>query len=107
MKIFCKVSDEDDRILYDSIVETEACKELYQNAVKSLECTPDALQAILDYYMHCLKEHKRVWKDMLVKYVGEDQASAIFRAARYDPAKKVVFLPDIEGCALCSDMKSN
>jgi len=107
MKIFCKVAYEDDRILYDSIVEVEACQELYNNATRSLDCTPDALKAIFEYYMHCLKEHKRIWKEVLVKYIGEDQASAMFRVLRYDPAKKVIFLPDIEGCALCNDMKSN
>lgn len=101
MKIFCKVSNEDDKNLYDSIVEVEACRDLYESATKNFDCTPDALKAILDYYMHKLKEHKSLWKDILVKYVGEDQASSMLNILRYDPAKKVIFLPDIEGCALC------
>ena len=96
-----KVNDEDARKLCESITETEACRELYQAAVRQADVLPDALKMVLDYYMHCLKEHKALWREILIKYIGEDEAAKLYNILRFDPVKKVIFRLEIEGCALC------
>lgn len=99
--ILCKVSDEDAKKLTDTIVEVEACRELYENASRRIDCPPPALKLILDYYMHSLKVHKTLWRELLVKYVGEDEASKFYNILRFDTVKKVIFKLEIEGCSLC------
>jgi hypothetical protein len=103
-KILAKVSEEDAKELNDSIVETEACRELYQEATKRVDCPPEALRYVLDYYMQCLKVHKALWRRILVDYVGEETASTLYNILRFDTIKNVIFQIEIEGCKIC---KSN
>lgn len=102
-KILCKVEDGDAKILNDSIVEVEACREFYQSSIRSVETTPIAMKAILDYYMETLKVHKSLWQRLLVKYVGEDVVAEKYMILRFDPVKCVIFQLNIEGCALCKE----
>jgi hypothetical protein len=99
-----KVSDADAKKLTDTIVEAEASRELYEAAIKRVDCVPEALKVILDYYMHALKVHKALWREILVQYMGEDEATRLYKILRFDTVKKVIFQLDIKGCALC---KSN
>jgi hypothetical protein len=96
-KILCKVSDEDAKKLYDTIVEVEACHDLHEEAKKKLDCTPMAFKVQMDYYMHTLKVHKTFWMELAVKYLGEDVKD--FNSLRYDPVKKAIFR--LEGCSEC------
>jgi len=89
--ILCKVSGEDAKNLYDTIVEVEACRELYDTAKGKADCTPFAFKSIMDYFMQSLKVHKTLWKDLVIKYLGEDVAD--FDLLRFDPVKKVIFRP--------------
>ncbi len=67
MRILSKVSKEDARELNNTIIEVEACQGLYKEAMKDLSSSPAALKTLLDYYMHSLKIHKSLWKDILIK----------------------------------------
>jgi len=100
-EILCKVSDEDAKRLTETIVEVEACNEYYNKAMKQMDCQPIAIKAILDYLMQVLKTHKMLWTELLIKYVGEEDASAMYRILRFDTIKKVIFKIEIEGCSLC------
>jgi len=93
-----KVDREDALRLCDSITETEASRELYEEATKRADCTPEAVKVIMDYFMHCLKEHKALWRDMLVKYVGENAASEKYNVLRFDKIKWVIF--EVASCRL-------
>ena len=100
-KILCKVTDEDAIRLTDTIVEVEMCKELYDESARRVDFNPLALKTIFDYYIHSVKVHKALWRELLVKYIGEDKASELFMILRFDTIKKVIFTLDIEGCSLC------
>ena len=100
-KIFMKVSDEDAKVLSDSIVETEACRGLYDEAIKQAQFSPEAMKFIMDYYMHNLKVHKTLWRELLIKYIGEAEAAKLINILRFDVVKKVIFQIEVEGCALC------
>jgi hypothetical protein len=100
-QILCKVSEEEARKLYDTIVEVEASKELYDTSMRQMDIQPLAIKVVLDYYINALKVHKAYWRDILVKYLGDDTASELNRILRYDPVKKVIFKLEIEGCSLC------
>jgi hypothetical protein len=99
--ILCKMTDEDAIRLTDTIVEVEMCKGLYDEAAKGTDFNPMALKTVFDYYIHSVKIHKALWRELLIKYVGEDKASELFMILRFDTIKKVIFTLDIEGCALC------
>jgi PleD family two-component response regulator len=100
-KILCKISDEDAKKLTETIVEVEACKELYNEATKHIDCQPIAIKAILDYYMHSLKIHKALWKETLIKYIGEENTAKFYNILRFDTVTKDIFKLEIEGCSLC------
>jgi hypothetical protein len=100
-EILSKVSDEDAKILNDSIVEVEACIGLFEVAKKKMDCTPMAFKTILEYYMSVLKLHKELWRNILVSYLGEEDASKYYMILRFDPVKKVIFKLNIEGCNIC------
>ena len=102
-RILCKVSDEDAKKLIDTIIEVEACKELYDESMKRVDVVPVALKTILDYYMYTLKIHKTLWMELLVKYIGEDDATMYLKILRFNRVKKVIFQLEIEGCALCKN----
>lgn len=100
-KILCKITDEDAAKLTDTIVEVEACRELYNKATNHIDYQPLALKVILDYYMHSLKVHKGLWRELLVKYIGEDETSQFYNILRFDTVQKVIFKIEVEGCTLC------
>lgn len=100
-KMLIKISDEDAKKLYDTVVEVEASKQMYDMSVRQMNVQPLAIKVILDYYMYVLKTHKALWKDTLIKYLGEDAAAEMLMVLRYDPVKKVIFKLEIEGCPLC------
>jgi hypothetical protein len=100
-KILCKVTDEDAIRLTNTIVEVEMCKELYDEAAKRTDFNPVALKTVFDYYIHNMKIHKALWSELLIKYIGEDKSSELYRILRFDTIKKVIFTLDIEGCSLC------
>jgi hypothetical protein len=99
--VFCKMNDDDARKLTNTIVETDAAFDIYQKASKDVGFTPHALKVILDFYMESLKAHKALWRELLVKYIGEEDASKYYKVLRYDTIKKVIFRMEIEGCTLC------
>jgi hypothetical protein len=96
-----KVSEEDARVLNDSIVETEAALQLYKDASREGGFKPDALKTLLEYHLTVLKVHKALWRDILVRYLGQDDAAKYYQVLRFDPIEKVIFKLDIEGCSLC------
>ena len=51
-----------------------------------------AFADLLKGYMSALKQHKALWKDILEKYVGEENASYYRDFYRFDVYKKVIFL---------------
>jgi len=102
-KILCKMAKEDAKKLIDTIVEVETCGELYNSAIKSIDCVPEALKVILEYYMYTLKIHKAMWTDILVKYIGEDETALKLPILRFDRVKEVIFELEIEGCSLCKN----
>jgi hypothetical protein len=105
-KILCKISDEDARTLSDSIIEVETAERVRNEAMGRTDCTPEVLRVIMDYHIHALQAHKALWRDILIKYIGEDEASRLYQILRFDMVKNVIFEMEIEGCALCSS-KSN
>lgn len=100
-KILCKVTDEDAIRLTDTIVEVEMCKGLYDESARRTDFNPLALKTIFDYYIHSVKIHKALWRELLIKYIGEDKVSELLMILRFDTIKKVIFTLDIEGCSLC------
>lgn len=88
------VREKDARELTDSIVEVDASRELYEDASKQPNFSPKALKNTLDYFMQALKKHKALWRDILFKYVGEENALQYRDMYRFDTYKKVIFLPD-------------
>lgn len=90
------VKEKDAKELTDSIVEVEACRELYEEAAKQTNYSPKALKDVLDYYMQALKKHKALWRDILFKYVGEENAMYYRDVYRFDTYKKVIFLAEIK-----------
>jgi hypothetical protein len=99
--IMVKVLDEDAKKLTDTIIEVEACRELHEEAMKRADYNGLSVKIELDYYMECLKVHKALWREILVKYIGEEDASMMFNILRFDTVKKVIFQIEIEGCSLC------
>ncbi len=97
------VKEKDARELTDTIVEVEASKELYEVAIHQANYSPQAFRELLNHYMSVLKKHKAIWKSMLVKYVGEENALFYRDMYRFDVYKKVIFLPENEGCELCGN----
>jgi nitric oxide synthase oxygenase domain/subunit len=95
------VEDEDAKELTDTAIETDALKEIFDNA-KNQGTDPTIIAEILKEYMQALKNHKTIWNRILVKYVGSDNASKFYRIYRFDMYKKVIFKQQIEGCALCA-----
>ncbi len=91
------VKEKDARELADTIVEVEACKELYEKAVKQPNYSSHAMKDVLDRFMSALKKHKALWRELLIKYVGEEKAMYYRDVYRYDIFKKVIFLQDMEG----------
>ncbi len=99
--ILCKISDNDAEVLIGTIIKVEAAAALYEDAVKGADYTPMAFKTVLRYYMEVLKEHKTLWRDLLIKYIGEGDTSKYYDILRFDTIKKVIFKLGIEGCALC------
>jgi hypothetical protein len=104
---YLAVKDEDANLLYSTIVETEAAKDIFDKACRDANCPPHAMAVILNAYMGYLRRHKQEWLKVLVGYVGEEHASRYLKFYRFDPVKKVIFLKEIEGCKLCQGSKSN
>lgn len=100
-EVLCKISDEDAKKLNDSIVEVEACIELFEVSKKKMDCTPIAFKIILEYYMVVLKNHKEIWRNILIQYLGKEDASKFLPILRFDTVKKVIFKMIIEGCNIC------
>lgn len=96
------LSEEDHLLLSATIIETDASAELFQNAQKSMEIQPSSLKVIMTYYLSCLKTHKTLWDEILIKTVGEELASSYFNNWKYDVRKRTVFfLEHGHGCS-CS-----
>lgn len=91
---FLPVKERDARDLSNSIVEVEASRELYENAAKMIDYNPSAIKDVLDYFIQALKKHKALWKEMLFKYVGEENAAFYRDLYKFDIYKKVIFLPE-------------
>jgi len=102
-QIFCQTSNEDAKKLNDSIIEVQICDRLYKESVKRIDISPLALKIILDYYLQSLKLHKQLWKELLIKYIGEDDTATFYNILRFDTVKNLIFKMDTEGCSLCSN----
>lgn len=91
------VKEKDARELTDSIIEVEASKELYEKALNKSDYSTKVLKDLLDYHLQALKKHKALWRDILFKYVGEENTLFYRDVYRFDIFKKVIFLPEAEG----------
>jgi len=100
-KIKVVVSEEDFVELFKTIIEVEATTELYDQIVKKMDVTPDAVKAVLVYRMEVLASHKLLWKKILHKYLGVETTAQYERLLRFDTNEKVIFTQEIEGCSLC------
>lgn len=98
--VLCKVNDDDVLKLNALIDELQLCEIKYNKAINS-NCPPFAFKEILEYYIHVNKIHKVLWREILIKYIGEEEASKYYNVLRYDPIKKVIFKINISGCNLC------
>jgi len=97
-KEFISMKEKDARELEESIVEVEAYRELYEQAAKQINYAPKALKDVLDCFIQSLKKHKALWKELLFKYVGEENTLYYRDMYKYDVYKRVIFLPaDIGG----------
>lgn len=94
---FIPVKGKDARELSDTIVEVEACRELYEQALTQTNYSSQALKDILEHFMQTLKKHKALWRDLLVKYVGEENALYYRDYYHFDMYKRVIFLQEMEG----------
>jgi hypothetical protein len=90
------VEGKDARELTDTIVEVEACRELYEQALREPNYTSQAMRDVLDRFMQALKTHKALWRDLLFKYAGEENALYYRDYYRFDTYKQVIFLQKME-----------
>ena len=93
---FVPVIEKDARELTDTIVEVDAYRELYDGALSEPNYSSQALRDILDRFMQALKTHKALWRDLLFKYVGEENALYYRDYYRFDTYKQVIFLQKME-----------
>jgi hypothetical protein len=106
-QILCKVSDEDAKKLVDTIDEANACKVLFDSAKTKMDCTSQAFKIILEYFKETQKAHWTLWRDLLVKYIGEDDTSKLYNLLKFDAIKKEILKLEVEGCVLCNNSKLN
>ena len=97
LKELTTIKEKDAKELSDSIVEVEACRELYEQAAKQPNYSSVALKDVLEYFIQALKKHKALWREILFKYVGEENTLFYRDMYKFDIYKKVIFLPEIEG----------
>ena len=97
--ILCSVGDEDVQKLVETADEAQIC-EIKYNQLLQTECPSFVFKIVLEYYVHTLKIHKQVWREILIKYIGEDEASKYYNILKFDPFKKVIYKMDIQGCTL-------
>jgi hypothetical protein len=90
------VNERDAKELTDTIVEVEAYRELYDQALREPDYSPNALKDLLDRFMQALKTHKALWRDLLFQYVGEENALYYRDYYRFDTYKQVIFLQQPE-----------
>jgi hypothetical protein len=102
-KPLATLNEEDRKALCDTIYELDAAFELYQTAAKTMSLPREQVEFLFRFYMECLKVHKRLWTDLLNKYLGEDEASKFRSLCRYDIQKNLIFRLEVEGCALCQN----
>jgi hypothetical protein len=103
LKDMVKVENSDANILLESIIETDASFQIFNEAQRDIRVTPESLKILYDIYMRNLKKHKILWKEILVKYVGEDNASDYQMLYRFDIYKQVIFLLNNNGgCESCN-----
>lgn len=94
---FISVKGKDARELSDTIVEVEACRELYEQALLQPDYSRQVVKDLLDRFMQALKVHKALWRDLLIKYAGEENAVYYRDYYRFDMYKRVIFLQGMEG----------
>ncbi len=102
VKGMIQVNVEDAKALTDTIVEVEACQELYETAVRDGNYTSQAYKGILEQYMTALKIHKAKWRNILEEYVEEETLLYYREAYLFDIFKKVIFLPENVGDEVCA-----
>lgn len=86
------VNVRDAKKLTSSIVEVDAYRSLYEKAAIQSDYSPQAFKDLLSRYMSTLKKHKSLWKEMLLKYIGEEDASYYRDMYKFDIIKNVIFL---------------
>jgi hypothetical protein len=94
LKNMIPVKGKDAKELSDTIVEVEACRELYEQALTQPVYSSQALTDVLNRFMQALKVHKALWRELLLKYAGEENALYYRDLYRYDTMKKVIFLQE-------------
>lgn len=99
--ILCTISNEDAEKLNNTIIEVNMCEKLYKYAIEDINCTPDALKVILDYYMFALKVHKSLWRQIINQYLSEDEYTSSFNLLRFDPIEQTIFKLDSSECLSC------
>lgn len=92
-----KVNNKDSKQLTDTIVEVEACQELYNEAIADADFPQQIFKGILEKYMKALRIHKEKWRWVQEKYIEEEDLLYYRDAYRFDVYKKVIFLPENVG----------
>jgi|GEM_PF-5005122 len=94
--------------LAESIFETEASYELLKQAEVDPNISESALKTIMLFYSRALREHKILWLEILVKYIGEDDASLLRDNLKYDLYKKVIFFQENQcDCDSCKTKRES
>lgn len=96
--ILCKINDHDANELNRSIAQLEISDKVYKSIAKDIDFTPDAFKIVYQYYIKSYQEHKDLWQKILIKYIGEENASKYYKILRFDPIKNVIFKLEVEGC---------
>lgn len=96
------ISEQDHINLTSTIIEAEACAELFKVAQSNTEIPTESLRTIMSYYMGSLRTHKLLWNEILTKTVGEELAGQYHSNWKYDIYKKVVFFQEHQNGCGCS-----
>ena len=104
-KFYIQVTDEEAEKLYNSLLEVEMTRTLYEVATRQMDFSPEAFKILIMYLNESYKIYKIYWNSILTKYLGEDDTSRYFNILRFNPIKKVIYNLEIEGCPLCTEQQ--
>lgn len=96
-----RIDNSDAKELTKTIIEVESLKELYDLSKTDINMTKEAVSAVLERYISAVKNHKLEWREILHRYIGEEETQKYYNVLRFDVDLKVIFKIQIEGCPLC------